>query len=81
MRQVQSRRIRGELVRMKKYIVEFSVQVSANDISDAKKKFIEKLICSKNKIQVTDYKCKECGSENGLHGYIKDRLCSKAMSN
>jgi len=75
------------------FIVEFTATINANSVSEAKKKFIQKMVnlCGphqvnnlKQSIQVTNYTCKECGSHKGLHGYYgpnKEKLCSKALTN
>lgn len=66
------------------FIVEFTATINANSVSEAKKKFIQKMIDSKQNIEVTNYTCKECGSHKGLHGYYglnKEKLCSKALTN
>ena len=83
MRPMQSAELDGkDMKKLKKYIIEAKYELEAFDQVDAKIKFVKHLLESRKNIQVTDYKCKECGSENGMHGYYgrkKEKLCSQAM--
>jgi hypothetical protein len=80
---MQSAELDGkDMKKLKKYIIEAKYELEAFDAAEAKRKFVRELVYSRKNIEVCDYKCKECGSEKGLHGWYgpdKKKLCSKAM--